>query len=102
MGKTIIEEIKVAGKDLYKHVKRIIREGRVRKLTIKNSKGEVLLSTSLTFGVPGIGAMMVLTPFMSAVTFIALVVSEATIMVERDALHDEKEVEVEDIEVVEE
>jgi hypothetical protein len=101
MSKTIFEEFKVAGEDLVKRVKELIREGNVRKLVIKNKKGEKLLDTSLTFGASGIGALIWLTPFIAAVTFVALMVTEATIVVERDATYDEKEVEAEDIEVVE-
>lgn len=102
MSKTIFEEFKVAGEDLVKRVKELIREGNVRKLIIKNKQGEKLLDTSLTFGATGIGALIWLTPFLSALTFVALMVSEATIVVERDSTYDEKEVEAEDIEVVEE
>lgn len=102
MANSMFEEIKVSAEDLVKEVKRLIREGNVRKLTIKNARGEKLLSTSLTFGASGIGALILLAPFISAVTFVALMVSDFTILVERDARYDEKEVEAEDIEVVEE
>jgi hypothetical protein len=102
MANSMFEEIKVSAEDLVKEVKRLIREGNVRKLTIKNGKGEKLLSTSLTFGASGIGALIFLAPFISAVTFVTLMVSDFTILVERDERYDEKEVEVEDIEVVEE
>jgi hypothetical protein len=102
MAHSLFEEIKVSAKDLVKEVKRLIRQGNVRKLTIKNDKGEKLLSTSLTFGASGIGALIVLAPFISAVTFVALMVSDFTILVERDERHDQQEVEAEDIEVVDE
>ncbi|HAC15095.1 MAG TPA: hypothetical protein DCE78_04010 [Bacteroidetes bacterium] len=102
MAKSVFEEIKVTADDLVKQVKKLIREGNVRRLTIKNSKGEKLVSTSLTLGAGGIGALIFLAPFISAVTFVALMVTEATILVERDAHFDEKEVEAEDIEVVDE
>lgn len=100
MERTIIEEIRVSGEDLLRRVKEIIRKGNVRRLIIRNSEGKKLIETSLTFGAAGIGSMILLTPFLSAITFIALMVSEAQIVVERDA--DEKEVEAEDIEIVEE
>ncbi len=100
MTKTVFDEIWVSGEDLVKRVKELIKKGNIRRLVIRNSKGKKLLETSLTFGAAGIGSMILLTPFISALTFIALMVTEAKIEVEREAGFDEKEVEVEDIEIV--
>ena len=102
MSNTVFEEIKVTAEDLVNQVKKLIREGNVRRLTIKNAKGEKMISTSLTLGAGGIGALIVFAPFISAVAFVALMVTDATILVERDSRFDEKEVVAEDIEVVEE
>jgi hypothetical protein len=101
MSQTIFEEIRVTGEDLLKRVKNLIRKGNIRKMIIRNNKGETLLETSLTYGAAGIGSLIMLAPFISAVTFIALMVSEATIVVERDATEDDKEVHAEAIEIVE-
>ncbi len=102
MTNTVFEEIRVTGEDLLKRVKEIIREGNVRKLIIKNKDGEKIIETSLTFGAAGIGGIILIAPFLSAVAFITLMVSEATILVEREAGYDAKEVEAEEIEVVDE
>ncbi|MCC5925533.1 MAG: DUF4342 domain-containing protein [Bacteroidetes bacterium] len=100
MAKTIFEEFIVTGEDLLKEVKKLIRKGNIRRLMIKNNRGEILVETSLTFGAAGIGGLIVLAPFLSAVAFIALMMTEAKIVVERDPSVDDKEVEPEGIEVM--
>lgn len=102
MAQTIFEEIHINTKDLLKRVKKLIKEGNIRRLIIKNKKGVVLLEMPLTMGAAGIGGMMILTPYLAAISFIALMATEATILVERDKHADEKEVEAEEIEIVEE
>ncbi len=102
MAQTIFEEIHINSKDLLKRVKKLIKEGNIRRLIIKNKKGEVLLEMPLTMGAASIGGMMILTPYLAAISFIALMATEATILVEREKNADEKEVEAEEIEIVEE
>jgi uncharacterized membrane protein len=74
------ETIKVKGEELLKKVKQIVKEGNVRKITIKNKDGKTLIVLPLAFGV--IGA--VLAPMLAAVGAIAALVTECTISVERD------------------
>lgn len=100
MSKSIFEEIAVTGEELLKKVREIIKKGNVRRMIIRNKKGEKILETPLSVGATSIGGMIWLMPFLSAVTFVALMVSEATIVVEREPGYDEKEVEAEEIEVV--
>ncbi|MCH8495741.1 MAG: DUF4342 domain-containing protein [Balneolales bacterium] len=102
MSKTIIEEFIVTAENLVERVRELIKKGSIRRLMIKNSNGEIIIETPLTIGAAGIGGLIILAPFVSAVAFIALMISEATIVVERDASYDEKEVEADDIEVVDE
>lgn len=102
MAQTIFEEIHINSKDLLKRVKKLIKEGNIRRLIIKNKKGDVLLEMPLTMGAASIGGMMILTPYLAAISFIALMATEATILVERDKHADENEVEAEEIEIVEE
>ena len=73
------EEFKVAGEQLLAKIKEIIKEGNVRKITIKDKDGNVILALPLTFGV--IGA--VLAPVLAAVGAVAALVTECTIAVER-------------------
>jgi hypothetical protein len=74
------EEIKVDGEDLLKKVKEIIKEGNVRRITIKNKDGKELVVLPLTIGVVG----AVLAPMLAAVGAVAALVTECTITVERD------------------
>ncbi|MFA5113880.1 MAG: DUF4342 domain-containing protein [Candidatus Margulisiibacteriota bacterium] len=76
----IIEEFKVNGELLLAKVKEIVKEGNVRKITIKGKDGKELMSFPLTFGV--VGAL--LAPVLAAVGAVAALVTECTISVERD------------------
>ena len=74
------EEFKVSGEELLKKVKEIIREGNARRLIIKDKDGKTLIEIPLTFGVVGIA----LAPVLAAVGAIAALVTECTILVERN------------------
>lgn len=74
------EEFKVNGEDLLKKVKDIINEGNVRKITVKNKEGKTIVELPLTIGVVGAA----LAPFLAAVGAIAALVTECTIVVERE------------------
>jgi len=77
--KNFEEEIKVKGKELTQKVKELVKEGNVRKITIKDKNGNVILSIPLTIGV--IGA--VLAPILAAVGAVSALVTECTISLER-------------------
>ncbi len=74
------EEFKVNGEDLLKKVKALIAEGNVRKITIRNKKGKDIVVLPLTVGVVG----AVLAPPLAAVGAIAALVTECTIVIERE------------------
>ncbi len=74
------EEFKVDGEDLLKKVKAIIAEGNVRKISIRNKEGKTIVELPLTVGVVG----AVLAPPLAAVGAIAALVSECSIIVERE------------------
>lgn len=73
------EEFKVKGEELLKKIQDLIKEGNIRKITIKNKDGAEIMAFPLTLGV--IGA--VLAPILAAVGAIAALVTECTISVER-------------------
>lgn len=75
-----MSEIKVAGDKLKETLKKLIREGNVRRVIIRNSSGRTLLDMPLNAGVAGI----VLAPFWIAVAGIVALAKEFTIVVERD------------------
>jgi len=75
------EEFKVNGEDLLKQVKEIIAKGNVRRIIIKNKEGKTIVELPLTIGVVG----AVLAPPLAAVGAIAALVTECTIVVERNS-----------------
>jgi len=73
------EEIKVKGKNLVKEVKRIIHEVNVRKIKIK--KGDkIIMEVPLSLGSIGIVAA----PVIAAIGGLAAMLTECTIIVEKD------------------
>lgn len=80
MAKPKKEEFKVNGEDLIKKIKEIIHEGNVRKITIKDKTGKDLIVLPLTIGV--VGALIA--PALAAVGAVAALVTECSIVVERD------------------
>lgn len=75
------ESFNVNGEDLLKKVKEIIREGNVRKITIKDKNGKELIVLPLSIGVVG----AVFAPALAAVGAIAALIAECTITVEKEA-----------------
>ena len=78
--KKIKETFKVKGDHLLENVKKLIKEGNVRRIIIKGKDGKTLVEIPLTVGV--IGA--VIAPVLAAVGAIAALVTECSITVERD------------------
>ena len=77
--KVKFEEFRVDGEQLLAKVKEIIHEGNVRRIIIKNEKGEVLIELPLTVGV--VGALLI--PVWAAVGAIAALAARLTIVVEK-------------------
>ena len=81
MSDPTIEEIKVTGEQLLAKIKELIKQGNIRRITISDRDGKVLMSLPLTFGVVG----AILAPSLAAIGAIAALVTECTVKVERDA-----------------
>jgi uncharacterized membrane protein len=75
------EEFRVKGEELLAKIKALIHEGNIRRIIIKDKDGKILIEFPLTFGVVG----LVLAPTLAAVGAIAALVTEATIVVEKEA-----------------
>ena len=73
------EEFKVSGEELLARIKQLIHEGNIRRIIIKDKDGKVLMEFPLTFGVIG----LVLAPTLAAVGAIAALVTEVTVVVEK-------------------
>ncbi len=75
-----VEEFKVKGDELLARVRELIREGNVRRLTIKSSEGKTMLEIPLTIGV--VGALVA--PVAAALGAVAALVTECTVTVTRE------------------
>ena len=78
---TSTEEYEVRGDDLLSRVKELIREGNVRRITIKNDDGKTLIEIPLTVGL--VGALLL--PVWAAVGAVAALVTNCSITVERES-----------------
>lgn len=74
------EKYKVAGDRVIATIKKLIHEGNVRHVVIKNEEGRTLIEFPVSIGVAG----AVLLPVWAAVGAIAAVVTQCTIEIERE------------------
>jgi hypothetical protein len=85
-------EFKVKGEELLRKVRDIVHEGNVRRIIIKDEKGETFIEIPLTVGV--VGALFL--PVLAAVGALAALASNFTLQVVRkDDEGEEKEATVE-------
>ena len=75
------EEFKVSSDNLVDELKKLVREGNVRRIIIRAKDGRELLNFSLTVGLIGLA----LAPFFIAIAAIVGLAKEFTIVVERHA-----------------
>ncbi len=80
VSKKIQEEFKVEGKKVVSKIQALIKEGNVRKITVKDNKGKTILSLPVTAGV--IGAILL--PPLIVVGAIAALLTQCTITVQRE------------------
>ena len=73
------EEFKLNGDEILAKIKELIKQGNARSVTIKNEKGDTVLSFPLTIGVVG----AVLVPTLAAVGAVAALLTKCTIVVEK-------------------
>ena len=73
------EEFHVNGEELLAKIKKLVHEGNIRRIIIKNKEGHTVIEIPLTVGV--VGALIV--PTLAAVGAIAALVTEATVVVEK-------------------
>jgi hypothetical protein len=75
--------IEVAGSELIKRIKELIKEGNIRKLIIKKETGEVLLEIPLTAGVAAGGAVVLLAPVLAALGALAALLTRVKVEIVR-------------------
>jgi DNA-binding Lrp family transcriptional regulator len=73
------EELNISGEKLVSTVKELVRQGNIRRITVKNRDGRSLIEVPLSLGVVGI----LLLPTLAALGAIAALVTECTIVLER-------------------
>ncbi len=73
------EEFTVSGEAVISKIKELVREGNVRRITIKGEDGRTLIEIPLTIGVIG----TILLPVWAAIGAIAALAAKLTITVER-------------------
>jgi hypothetical protein len=78
--KSHTEEFSVDGEEILAKVKQLIREGNIRRVIIKDKTGRILVEFPLTVGVVGAAVA----PMLVAIGAIAALITEATIVVEKD------------------
>lgn len=90
MANTRTEEFKISGEELLGKVKQLIKEGNVRRIVIKSKEGKTLIEVPMTIGVVGGVAAALIAPVLAAVGAIAALVTECTLVVEREVTASKK------------
>jgi hypothetical protein len=78
---SVIEQIQVMGGDLVAHVNRLIKEGNVRRIVIRDEHGHTFMEIPVTVAAVGVIAA----PVLAALGTRAAMVAKFTIIVERNA-----------------
>lgn len=73
------EEFHVNGEELIARIKKLLHEGNIRRIIIKDKEGKTVMEIPLTIGV--VGAL--LAPTLAAIGAIAALLTEATVVVEK-------------------
>lgn len=101
-AKSIFEEVQGGVNEVISRIRELIKEGSARRLIIKNKEGETVFQTHLAFGVSGAVLTTAMAPVIAAIGMFAMFINDYQILVEKEVLDDEFEVEAEVIEVVDE
>jgi hypothetical protein len=81
--KVVYEEVKVRGKELVDKVGELIREGNVRRILVKDEKGNTFVEIPLTIATVGVIAA----PVLAALGTIAALIAHFTLRVEKVEPH---------------
>ena len=77
--KSWTEEIKITGENLLSEIERLIHEGNINHIVIKNPDGHTLVEFPIMIGIVG----LVLVPILAAVAAIATYAADFTVVVTR-------------------
>jgi len=79
VSKVVKEEFSVSSEDLIRKVRELIHEGNIRRISVKDEAGKILLEIPVTVGV--LGALIA--PYLAALGVIAALATKCTIVIER-------------------
>jgi len=104
--RTLFEELQGTTSEIINQVKRLIRKGNARRLMIEDKKGKVVFQMQLTAGLTGSALIAFISPFVAAIGFFAVVLSDMKVVIEKypeeELQQDEYEVDAEVIEIKDE
>jgi Domain of unknown function (DUF4342) len=75
----VFEELRVTGEQVAETMKRLLHEGNVRRIIVKNEEGRTIMEVPVTVGLVG----AVIAPLIAAVAVIGAMVKGLTFVVER-------------------
>ena len=78
-AKVLVKDVKVMAENLLKTVKDLVKEGNVRRITVKDKDGKVVATFPLSVGVMG----TVLSPALVALGALSAAMTECTLTVEK-------------------
>jgi hypothetical protein len=78
-AKVVVKDIKVMAEDLVKTVRDAVKEGNVRRITVKDKEGKVIASFPLAVGVIG----TLLSPALAALGALSALLTECTLSIEK-------------------
>jgi hypothetical protein len=84
MPEDLAREFKVKGEELLKKVKDLIHEGSIRKIIIKDEKGNTFMEIPISLAAVG----AVVAPLLAALGTLAALVARFTVVVERTGAND--------------
>ena len=74
------EEIKVEGNKLVETIKKLVREGNVRRIVVRNPQGRSIVDIPLNAGIVGVALL----PVWATLASLAMMVAQYTVVIERD------------------
>ncbi len=77
--KTTTEQYHLTGEEAISQIKRLVHEGNVRRVTVKNSEGHTIIEFPLTVGVVGVA----LAPVWAALGAAVALITDCSIEVEK-------------------
>lgn len=79
-----IEEFELSGDKVITKVKELVREGNIRRISLKNDEDVTLIEVPLVLGMAGVAAAAMMAPVWAAIGAIAALVARLKIVVERE------------------